>query len=794
MAAAQQTPIDVDSLARGKLQEIEEQLESQDCNKPDFIDSRLAILKQIITSADLHRTNDKDNKLEETDAKHSNSGSGGTGCGESIYADYNDDNEQFNAVDLTEQFATNSVKWTIRVHAFRIVRRLIRMSSQGKIHSRSNTTTSHQRALILKHLPDLIRLSFVAATSPYDDLKMQGFEMFKFIINKFAAVEEREFPGHSILEQYKTQVLSAIKPAFNLDAPPYITAIASQVCSLWICRGLEKDFSYLRRTYQLMLMSIEKLDKQSVNQHNKLYTESELEQERVDILSSWAQLYMTSKEIELYGLLTKADCARLYDLVKPQVESLIDKWWEALKDYALLIMPAPRFIGVSHDSEHVYTREVALRLFEPTWAKIILASTIWLCNEELKSIDSPPKSVAISGNDCESNCDNSPRSQERTNKPKYLKFICGIIMKEFCRCQVDKSDPEAPLNESTLLAIKSLHMLASDEQLRAVMVENLTLAQEFYTILYNITVVHCRDPNRATLRTTLDLLFKIILPEMRSKESLHYGLARLINHLMRALKDIEIACKQSSSDLDAHKMCLSIKLNNLLVLIKQAPDEIMDETQLREATIILFQEMLRFKPEPAVSVSLVDQLRDLYSVLSAPHRSYFINTLFEEKTKQVAELLSAIYIEESRDRYKALLLTLETILKSLKSALDYSDGEDRMMLINRYVSLFLDAIQKLEEESKTNIPKRREDIFEYCLSNIKIIQRSLAKEFDDLEVDLRERFERALTMKKEVKSKTESKEKVQSPVKAAGRAGPARPQAAKITLKADFSNFYAKKS
>lgn len=755
--------VDVDELARGKVHEIEKLLESPGNCKIKNLDSWLSILKQVITAADLHRTNDKNDKSEDKEAKQE--------TGDSIYADYNDDNEQFNAVDLTEQFATNSVKWTIRVHAFKIVHRLVHM-----FNSKSS---------VLRYLTDLVRLSFVAATSPYDELKMQGFEMFRFLINNFASVEEKEFPGHSILEQYKTQVFSAIKPAFNLDAPPYITAVASQVCSLWICRGLEKNPSDLKRTYQLMLVSIDKLENQFVNQNSKLYTESELEQERVEILGAWALLYITSREHELAesigvsNRLSEAESKQLFELVQPQIASLSDKWWEALKDYALLIMPASRLIGITHDNEHVYTREVALRLFEPTWPKLVLASTIWLCKDYCNTNNNSTE------NDCQLTCDNISKGVRTTSKTKYSRFICGIIMKELSRCQVHKDKEHKSLSEATLFATKSLYLMLCNNDMKSTVVEDLAIAQEFYTSLYSILIIHCRDSNRSVIRNTLDIIFKATLAKvMHKKENVHYGLARLIALLMGTMKDVELACKEQSMELDVYKTHLSIRFHNLLALIKASPLMAMEEVPLREAIVIVFQEMLRFNLDPVVSLTLSNQLHDLYQILAQEHTSYFIDNLFSEQATKVSELLAAIGAKESSIDQKALLSQLDIFLKSMRSAIIFSDGEGKKNMINLYVETLLDGAPK--ELDNTEQRQESADLFVDQINNLRKLY--LPKLEQVLRPELNKRLELLMEFQQEVKDK----KSLVTTKKAIANAKLARPQTAKIALRADFSNFYTK--
>lgn len=79
------------------------------------------------------------------------------------------------------------------------------------------------------HLSDLVRLSFMGATSETTELRLVGLAALQDVINKFAKVPEPEFPGHVILEQFQAQVGAALRPAFSPDTPSHVTAAACQV-------------------------------------------------------------------------------------------------------------------------------------------------------------------------------------------------------------------------------------------------------------------------------------------------------------------------------------------------------------------------------------------------------------------------------------------------------------------------------------------------------------------------------------------------------------------------------------
>lgn len=769
--------IDIDELAREKVQEIERSLSSSENHKLVSVDQWFTILKQIITAADLHRTNDANDEHDKTKAIK-------VETDDSIYADYADDNEQFNAVDLTEQFATNSVKWTIRVKAFKLVHSLVHLLNQpGKFAS--------AKMPLSKYLPDLVRLSFVAATSPYDDLKTQGFEMFKFLIKRFAFIEEREFPGVSILYQYRTQVLSALKPAFNLDAPPYITAIASQVCCLWICQGFEKDEISLKRTFQLMLASIDKLENQSLNQNSKLYTESELEQERLDILGSWAQLYITAKECDDLLLApmknsrtSRFESRNLNELVKENINSLIDRWWEALKDYALLIMPASRAVNSLHEHENVYTREVALKLFEPNWSRILLASAIWLCSddsiEHFKNYERAPPG----GN--KENC-------EGDRQVKYFKFICGIIMKELCSCNSDKQIDSLP--ESSLLVVKSLSILVNNNTVISALVEDVAVAQEFYTIIYSILINRTKPNSQHHLfiRDLLDHIFILVARRVASRpDHIKSSLAYLTDELKADIERVGHTLNvEKSQAVEAMKTNLIIRLSNTVNLMKLIPEEDPPEY---EFLVDVFRQVLSNECDYSTGIALLELLKDFYTKASSPISQKFIENLFATKKAVVSKLLSVFGGKESlgRDKLVQCLNYLENYLRSMREDISLCSENDS--LVKTYVEVLLQCSPSADvsDNGTTNL-SRKKDWLDLCLKNVKDLDMMFHDRFERvMTADIRELYNSTLRLQQEIQSEIDSKRNSAAPKKPTSVAMSKQP--AKITLKADFSNFYAKKS
>ncbi|KAK7879213.1 hypothetical protein WMY93_034004 [Mugilogobius chulae] len=148
----------------------------------------------------------------------------------------------------------------------------------GKTTSRPAPDRDHRRSssssggpdVLVPRLGDLVRMSFMASTDHSAPLRLAGLHTLMEIIRAFSSIQEPEFPGHFILEQYQANVGAALRPAFAPDAPPDVTAKACQVCSAWICSGVVRDLRDLKRVHQLLVSSLLKI--QTERESNSHFT------------------------------------------------------------------------------------------------------------------------------------------------------------------------------------------------------------------------------------------------------------------------------------------------------------------------------------------------------------------------------------------------------------------------------------------------------------------------------------------------------------------------------------------
>lgn len=436
----------------------------------------LNLCKEVLTSADSSSLSSPDKEIEH-------------------------DNEEFDmeaAFKAGDDSDNNSItpRWSTRVFATQILCRIINAceNSQNKIHfdlalARERHLMSEGREdFLVLHLSDLIRMSFIAATSDSDLLRMEGLKALQFVIDKFSSVPEPEFPKHVILEQYQAQVGAALRPAFSQDTPPHVTAMACQVCSAWIGSGVARDLNDLRRVHQLLVSSLTKLQKDSCS---RLYNESASTIEKLAILKAWAEVYvvaMTQKNCQNNSDDDEDDFnndyngkTNLLQLVTPELVSLSKYWLSALKDHALLTLPSEFSSQLPHDGGTFYsadTIELARPRYRASWPPILHAAALWLCSN---------------GFELDKNQHNSISNEDNF----YLLF--GICMEALCNPK--STEPISFI----IICLKSLQQLLSHPIPESIFAQDYHLSIELCNVLHRLLLTR-DNPECQTLVLDIALL------------------------------------------------------------------------------------------------------------------------------------------------------------------------------------------------------------------------------------------------------------------------------------------------
>ncbi|KAJ8248012.1 hypothetical protein GJAV_G00237160 [Gymnothorax javanicus] len=390
-------------------------------------------------------------------------------------------------------------RWVTRVFAADCLCRIILLCENAdKVHfdlaaARAAQARNPKGDLLVLHLSDLIRMAFMAATDHSNQLRMAGLQALEDIIKKFAAVPEPEFPGHVILEQYQANVGAALRPAFSPDTPSDITAKACQVCSTWIGSGVVSDLNDLRRVHNLLVSSLDKLA----------------------VLKAWAEVYVVAMKVKKEAENRPAQAARASDeeeedegaepdvlppdslitLVQPELPSLSRLWLAALRDYALLTLPAEFASQLPPEGGAFYTPETidtARMHYRTSWAPVLHAVALWLSSTGFGASEEPEETLpAPSG---------GPGAQPATSKGQEelvkdrMHLLLGVSIEFLCFPR-----PEEPI-EHVMSCLQALCTLMEAPCARMHIAEDQLLGVELLNVLHRLLLT--RDPPAVQLQVS----------------------------------------------------------------------------------------------------------------------------------------------------------------------------------------------------------------------------------------------------------------------------------------------------
>ncbi|KAI8337917.1 armadillo-type protein [Chlamydoabsidia padenii] len=227
-------------------------------------------------------------------------------------------------------------------------------------------------------VPDLIRLSFTAATAQVNELRLGGIALLKMVIEKFAATEDADLEGMLLLEQYAAQIGAALTPAFGSDSSSEIVSAAVRVCAIYVGSGIVKDLYQLGRVLKLLTSALDRCKDESklsgVGEVKDLSPHASV-MVKLSVLNAWAELQVASQ---------RQDYIR--QILQPNLTVLSPLWLRSLQDYARIRLEAD-IIALSSSTEGLHasssggmdsmysaaTKEVVLPYYRRSWLKIMEA-------------------------------------------------------------------------------------------------------------------------------------------------------------------------------------------------------------------------------------------------------------------------------------------------------------------------------------------------------------------------------------------------------------------------------------
>lgn len=211
-------------------------------------------------------------------------------------------------------------------------------------------------------IPELIKVAFLGSLSPITELKLEGINLLKKILELFGLKEDPMYPGVSILEQQQAEIISSLVPCFNAKCDPRVIVGAINVSSIFI--NLPRINYYSKtRILNTLIHLLEEISSGKFLRFKYLENISEYSKKEIQlsILNCWALLKL--------GFHNDGTCdTELTEALDKYSDLLNSLWILVLKDYAT----------IKHSSTSVFEEE----LYHSYWLNFINVLALQI-NDEL---------------------------------------------------------------------------------------------------------------------------------------------------------------------------------------------------------------------------------------------------------------------------------------------------------------------------------------------------------------------------------------------------------------------------
>jgi hypothetical protein len=330
-------------------------------------------------------------------------------------------------------------RWRTQLFALECLQQTIELVSASGIREHFDLISARRRRqqaglgdFLVFRVPDLIRLSFTAATAHVNELRLAGINLLKMVIEKFSNTLDADLEGMLLLEQYSAQIGAALTPAFGADSSSEIVSAAVRVCAIYVGSGIVKDLYQLGRVLKLLISALDRCKGDSkltgVGEVKDLSPHASV-MVKLSVLNAWAELQVASQKQNY-----------LKQVLQPNLAVLSPMWLRALQDYARIRLESDIVALSSRTTDRIQassnsgidsmysaaTKDVVLPYYRRSWLKIMEAVATLIETQAQSMTD------AINSN---------PDSEQAEDHPSNLFYILfGLCIESLSRISSSSSN------------------------------------------------------------------------------------------------------------------------------------------------------------------------------------------------------------------------------------------------------------------------------------------------------------------------------------------------------------------
>ncbi|RCI00083.1 hypothetical protein CU098_002114, partial [Rhizopus stolonifer] len=329
-------------------------------------------------------------------------------------------------------------RWRTQLFALECLQQTIKMISASGTREHFDLILARRRRqqagigdFLVFRVPDLIRLSFTAATAHVNELRLAGIYLLQMVIEKFSDTLDADLEDMLLLEQYSAQIGAALTPAFGADSSSEIVSAAVKVCAIYVGSGIVKDLYQLGRVLKLLTSALDRCKGESkltgVGEVKDLSSHASV-MVKLSVLNAWAELQVASQK-QTY----------LKQVLQPNLAVLSPMWLRALQDYARIRLESDIVALSSRTTDRIQassnsgidsmysaaTKDVTLPYYKKSWLKIMEAVAT------LIETQAPSMLEAINSN---------PDSEKSSDHPSNLFYVLfGLCIESLSRISSSSS-------------------------------------------------------------------------------------------------------------------------------------------------------------------------------------------------------------------------------------------------------------------------------------------------------------------------------------------------------------------
>jgi len=316
--------------------------------------------------------------------------------------------------------------------------------------AKSKGFSIHFKQLMFCRVSDLIKMAFTASTANIMEIRLEGLNVLRDVIENFKRSSDVDFDDSPLLEQHQAPIAAALTPAFSNDSFPEVLASAIQVCAVFVGSGVVKEINKMGRILKLLTSALESCKESEITSLGEMkdFSATASIMIKTAVYAAWAEFQVISIH---QGYLSQ--------VITPHLRLLCPLWVASLREYARLKSdedPSSNS-GLSLDSlQGGLYREISLPYYSNAWLKMMKATA------SLIKARNPIILQALDGVDLTKPPEDGSDSPEESRSEPVLYFhvLLGLVYEAAATtASIGTEDPSSITAQTMETALFSLEAL-----------------------------------------------------------------------------------------------------------------------------------------------------------------------------------------------------------------------------------------------------------------------------------------------------------------------------------------------